>query len=57
MSGNALRPGRGTLQTARQGAEILGATTPAGARLIEMSRYLDYVGRQMTLVVEDWRRS
>jgi DNA-binding transcriptional ArsR family regulator len=54
---NLARAAAEKVDTARQGAEILGATTPAGARLIEMSRYLDYVGRQMTLVVEDWRRS
>lgn len=42
------------VQVARRGIEILGPTTPAGIRLDEMSRYLDYIGRQMVQVIERW---
>lgn len=43
--------------TARRGAEILGATTPAGLRLDEIARYLDYLGREMVHAVERWHSS
>ncbi|MFI6040848.1 helix-turn-helix domain-containing protein [Nocardia sp. NPDC051321] len=42
------------VEAARHGAELLGVTTPAGARLDEISRYLDYLGREMVLVVQRW---
>ncbi|MEU7145765.1 helix-turn-helix domain-containing protein [Nocardia sp. NPDC046473] len=45
------------VEAARRGAELLGVTTPAGARLDEISRYLDYLGTQMVQVVERWHRS
>ncbi|MFD6157338.1 helix-turn-helix domain-containing protein [Nocardia sp. NPDC060256] len=44
------------VEAARRGAELLGVTTPAGVRLDEISRYLDYLGREMVLVVERWHR-
>ncbi|MFI6173316.1 helix-turn-helix domain-containing protein [Nocardia sp. NPDC051052] len=44
------------VEAARRGAELLGVTTPAGARLDEISRYLDYLGREMVLVVQRWHR-
>ncbi|WP_405166152.1 helix-turn-helix domain-containing protein [Nocardia sp. NBC_01499] len=44
-------------ETARRGAELLGVTTPAGARLDGIGRYLDYLGQQMAQVVERWHRS
>lgn len=42
------------VRVARVGAGILGATTPSGARLNEIADYLDYLGREMVLVVERW---
>ncbi|MEU8270354.1 helix-turn-helix domain-containing protein [Sphaerisporangium sp. NPDC049002] len=40
---------------ARQGAEVLGATTPAGTRLDQMSRFFGFVGRDMAQAAEHWR--
>ncbi|MFJ1454985.1 hypothetical protein [Nocardia sp. N2S4-5] len=42
------------MRVVRCGAELLGVTTPAGARLDEIGRDLDYLGRQMVQVVESW---
>ncbi|WP_280365956.1 GbsR/MarR family transcriptional regulator [Nocardia wallacei] len=52
---NLARAARTRVEVARRGAELLGVTTPAGARLDEIGRYLDYLGRQMVQVVESWR--
>src|SRR5215813_13125897 len=41
---------------ALQGAEILGAATPAGARLAEVGRFLRAVGGQMLQSAEQWWR-
>src|SRR5258708_36865841 len=41
-------------EAARSGAEILGPTTPAGARLAVMSRFLHYVGEDMERAAEHW---
>jgi hypothetical protein len=41
--------------SSRQGAELLGGTT-AGARLAEMSRYFEHVGRDLAQAAEHWRR-
>ncbi|MEV0251416.1 helix-turn-helix domain-containing protein [Nocardia sp. NPDC050712] len=49
---NLARAAEVRVQAARRGAELLGATTPAGARLEGIARYLDYLGRQMVEVVE-----
>ncbi|MEV3960678.1 hypothetical protein AB0M34_07215 [Nocardia sp. NPDC050193] len=54
---NLARAAEERVRTARYGAELMGVTTPTGARLDEISRYLDYVGKQMVLVVERWRHS
>ncbi|NUT34476.1 MAG: helix-turn-helix domain-containing protein [Hamadaea sp.] len=43
-------------QFAAQGAAVLGAGTPAGARLTETSELLDYLGRTMLAAADDWRR-
>ncbi|GAA4101895.1 GbsR/MarR family transcriptional regulator [Nonomuraea soli] len=40
---------------AERGAAILGATTPAGARLQDMSGFFDTVGRAMIEAAERWR--
>jgi predicted transcriptional regulator len=40
---------------ARQGAEVLGAATPAGARLSEMNQFFGFVGRDMAQAAEHWR--
>ncbi|WP_280393012.1 helix-turn-helix domain-containing protein [Nocardia brasiliensis] len=53
---NLARAAEVRVETARRGAEILGVTTGAGARLTEISRYLDYLGKQMVQVVERWPR-
>lgn len=37
------------------GAEVLGPGTPAGARLLNMSRFLDHVGRDLMRAAEHWR--
>jgi DNA-binding transcriptional regulator GbsR (MarR family) len=41
---------------AQQGAAILGATTPAGARLETTSKFLRHVGHAMAQAVEHWRQ-
>lgn len=40
---------------ARRGAEVLGADTPAGARLDDMSRFFGFVGRDMAAAALHWR--
>ncbi|MFI5720596.1 helix-turn-helix domain-containing protein [Nocardia sp. NPDC051750] len=45
------------VRVARRGAEILGVTTPSGIRLQEIADYLDYLGREMVMVVERRHRS
>ncbi|WP_327588070.1 MarR family transcriptional regulator [Nonomuraea sp. NBC_00507] len=42
---------------ARKGAEIVGATTPAGARLKDVSEFFDHVGRHMIQAAEHWRQT
>ncbi|MEU0570015.1 helix-turn-helix domain-containing protein [Nonomuraea sp. NPDC005983] len=39
---------------ARKGAEVLGAATPAGARLEDMGRFLGYLGDDMVQTAERW---
>jgi predicted transcriptional regulator len=41
----------------RQGVEILGAETPAGARVAESVRYFEFVGSELPLVIARWRES
>lgn len=41
-------------EAARSGAEILGPSTPAGARLAVMSRFLRYLGEDMERSAEHW---
>ncbi|MDO3646479.1 GbsR/MarR family transcriptional regulator [Nocardia mangyaensis] len=53
---NLARAAEERVKAARHGAELLGVSTPAGARLHEIGRYLDYLGQQMVLVVERWHR-
>nr|WP_246023948.1 helix-turn-helix domain-containing protein [Nocardia yunnanensis] len=40
---------------ARDGADTLGAATPAGLRLLGMSQYLERVGLDMVRSAERWR--
>lgn len=54
---NLARASQEKVKAARSGAEILGATTPAGLRLTEIGRYLDYLGREMIHAVERWPAS
>ncbi|MFE3258112.1 GbsR/MarR family transcriptional regulator [Nocardia sp. NPDC059091] len=54
---NLARASDEKVKAARLGAEILGATTPAGLRLTEIGRYLDYLGREMVQAVERWHTS
>lgn len=42
---------------ARHGAEILGATSPAGARLRDIGQFFDHVGRAMLQAAEQWRQT
>ncbi|MCA6091335.1 helix-turn-helix domain-containing protein [Streptomyces sp. SCA3-4] len=42
-------------ETAHDGAVLLGTGTPAGARLKDVSRVLEHVGRDLTRSVEYWR--
>ncbi|MEU7003028.1 helix-turn-helix domain-containing protein [Nonomuraea sp. NPDC046570] len=41
---------------AEKGAEILGANTPAGARLKDMSQFLGHTGNDMIKAAEHWRQ-
>ncbi|TYB62319.1 MarR family transcriptional regulator [Nonomuraea sp. PA05] len=41
---------------ARDGAEILISTTPAGARLRDMSQFLEHVSRNLIHAAEEWRQ-
>ena len=41
---------------ARRGAKVLGAATPAGARLQDMGSFLEHVGRDMVQAAEHWRQ-
>lgn len=41
---------------ARQGAQTLGATTPAGARLRDIGQFFDRVGQAMIQAAEEWRQ-
>lgn len=44
-------------ELARKGAEVVGTTTPAGARLKDVSQFFDHVGRRMIQAAEDWRQT
>ena len=39
----------------REGIKILGADTPAGARVAESVRYFEFVSSELPLVIEKWR--
>ncbi|MBT2224921.1 helix-turn-helix domain-containing protein [Nonomuraea sp. NEAU-A123] len=41
---------------ARKGAEVLGATTPAGTRLHDAGQFFEHVGRDMIQAAEHWRQ-
>ncbi|SHF89214.1 GbsR/MarR family transcriptional regulator [Streptoalloteichus hindustanus] len=41
----------------RHGAEVLGADTPAGARLDATSRFFHHLGHDMTTAAEHWRQT
>ncbi|WP_232660710.1 GbsR/MarR family transcriptional regulator [Pseudonocardia sp. TRM90224] len=43
-------------QASRRGADVLGVDTPAGARLDHMSRFFEFVGRDILAAAERWRR-
>ncbi|MFC9438193.1 helix-turn-helix domain-containing protein [Nocardia sp. NPDC057030] len=51
---NLAHAAQAKVEAARHGADLLGRTTPAGARLHEIAQYLDYLGNQMVQVVERW---
>ncbi|MFF5212125.1 helix-turn-helix domain-containing protein [Streptosporangium sp. NPDC000396] len=42
---------------ARQGAQILGATTPAGSRLQDIGHFFEHVGQTMIQAAEEWRQA
>ncbi|MFC5826348.1 hypothetical protein [Nonomuraea insulae] len=41
---------------ARDGAEILDSTTPAGARLRDMSQFFEHVSQNLIQAAEQWRQ-
>jgi len=41
----------------RQGADLFGSTTPAGARLRATSRFFHHLGHDMTQAAEHWRQT
>ncbi|MFJ6988274.1 MULTISPECIES: helix-turn-helix domain-containing protein [unclassified Streptomyces] len=43
------------VETARQGADIMGPTTPAGTRLENIARYLDFITESITRAAEQAR--
>ncbi|MFB6825624.1 MarR family transcriptional regulator [Streptomyces virginiae] len=40
-----------------RGAQVLGATTPAGTRMQDMGHFFEHVGRTMIEAAEQWRRA
>lgn len=43
-------------ETAQQGADILGRTTPAGARLAQVARFHELIHEDMARLARHWRR-
>ncbi|MEV0700575.1 hypothetical protein AB0I53_22040 [Saccharopolyspora sp. NPDC050389] len=41
----------------RRGADLLGSTTPAGARLSATSQFFQHLGRDMVQAAEHWRQT
>ncbi|MFI0424488.1 helix-turn-helix domain-containing protein [Spongiactinospora sp. 9N601] len=41
---------------ARDGAEVLGSTTPAGTRLRDMSQFFEHVSQNLIRAAEQWRQ-
>ena len=41
----------------RDGVDVLGADTPAGARVAESARFFEFVSSELPLVVAKWRES
>jgi hypothetical protein len=39
----------------REGVPVLGADTPAGARIAESVRYFEFVSAELPLVISRWR--
>jgi DNA-binding transcriptional regulator GbsR (MarR family) len=44
------------LRTLREGADILGAETPAGARVAETLAFVEFLHEEMPLMLERWRK-
>ncbi|GAA3468971.1 GbsR/MarR family transcriptional regulator [Nonomuraea roseola] len=42
---------------ARQGAQVLGATTPAGIRMQDIGHFFEHVGQAMIQAAEEWRQA
>ncbi|GAB1823757.1 GbsR/MarR family transcriptional regulator [Herbidospora sp. RD11066] len=42
-------------EVAREGAEVLGESTPAGQRLESVARFLDLISREFSRATEQWR--
>ncbi|GAA2783712.1 GbsR/MarR family transcriptional regulator [Nonomuraea dietziae] len=42
---------------ARQGAQVLGATTPAGVRMQDIGHFFEHVGQAMIQAAEEWRQA
>ncbi|MBP2183621.1 GbsR/MarR family transcriptional regulator [Amycolatopsis magusensis] len=54
---NSVRANLALADTVRQGSDSFGAATPAGARLQDMSQFLQHVSRVLIHAAEDWRRT
>jgi predicted transcriptional regulator len=44
------------LHTLREGADVLGAQTPAGARVAETLAFIEFLHGEMPLMLERWRK-
>ncbi|RCV57594.1 hypothetical protein DEF23_06685 [Marinitenerispora sediminis] len=54
MTGGGRGGGPRTAAAAREGVEALGAETPSGRRLDEMTRFFELVSRDMAEIAEHW---
>jgi hypothetical protein len=41
----------------REGVDILGADTPAGARVAESARFFEFVSSELPIIMGKWRES
>ncbi|MGW4365563.1 helix-turn-helix domain-containing protein [Nocardia takedensis] len=53
---NLARATEDRVRVARRGSQVLGASTPAGVRLEEMSSYLEFIADEMIAAIDRWHR-